>query len=131
MNELKSFEATVFECSYEDNYEDGEVDRTYGIVQITSKVYHSVEEAIKEFIDMYHGSEFSKPEVVDDSIIAFDAMKREASEDRYANWADPSEADIQKWKDGKINLWNVEYQLHIKELVSIPCSELKVALSKI
>lgn len=130
MSNMKSFQATVFECYYEDNYEDGEVSGTFDIVQIASGVYPSVYEAVKDFIDKYHGSEFSKPEVVDDQV-AFSAMKKEAEEDRYANWADPREADIAAWKEGKINLWNVEYQCRIKEIVDVPAEDLDVALVKL
>lgn len=131
MSKMRAFQATVFECYYEDNYEDGEVDGTYEVVQVTSGVYPSVYEAIKDFIAKFHGSEYSEPEVVDDQVVAFDAMKREAVEDRYANWKDPSEADIQKWKDGKINLWNVEYQCRIKEIVDVPAEDLNAALAKL
>ena len=131
MSAMRAFQATVFECYYEDNYEDGEVDGTYEVVQVASGVYPSIYEAIQDFIAKFHGSEFSKPEVVDDQVVAFAAMKREAVEDRYANWADPSEADIQNWKDGKIHLWNVEYQCRIKEIVDVPVEDLEAALAKL
>lgn len=131
MSNMRSFQATVFECYYEDNYEEGEVNGTFDIVQIASGVYPSVYEAVKDFIDKYHGSEFSKPEVVDDQVVAFSAMKKEAKEDRYANWANPRETDITAWKEGKINLWNVEYQCRIKEIVDVPAEDLDVALAKL
>ena len=119
------FLATVYEASYKDDWNDGEVDSTYQRFQITQKTYDSAEEAVKDFVRQFGGGDWSAPETIDDGLIGISAIK---ADDEYG-WRTPTKEQEEAWKQGKFELWNVERQLKLQKLETLTNEELDSVLA--
>lgn len=113
----KYIEAEVFESWYEDDYNEGEVDGTHHSELVETKKFKTVDEAVgwfkKEYSCPTGGDVFevlSNNDCVD-MIIGWPMMK---STFYGAEVAD--EKDLERWKAGKINLYDYEYQLLLHEV---------------
>lgn len=109
----KNYRLDIIETFYQDNYEEGEVEGTFQMNDITdhSRYYGSPEEALQDFAENYGaGMKMYKIDSGDGrAAFAFNAQMK----DRYGSWADLSEADMQSWKEGKLKVYIVEWQARI------------------
>ena len=112
MAENTCYLATLTCNWYEDDWEQGEVDGTFGTDVIEKKVVKSPEEALELFKKHAYGT--SKYDT--------DGGKL------YAGWMIdkdnniPSESQIEEWKAGKRHLYNYEVALHVAKLEDIDMS---------
>ena len=130
MSEVKDFyRATVSERSYKDNFENGEVDGTYQFTDIAEKVFDTIEEAVKWFKDNYESS-------AEDCFIFHEdnnvyAPRPMQTVDSDGSFMDASEATLEKWKDGKIDLYDVEYVLVLHKMTPVDDEDLEKVLNEI
>ena len=105
--------ASLTSSWYEDDYEEGLVDGTFGTDEIEKKVVKSPEEALELFKKYAYGT--SKYDT--------DGGKL------YASWMIdednniPSASKIEAWKAGKCHLYNYEVALHVSKLEDIDMSD--------
>ena len=115
----KKIVATITEASYQDDYEMGEVDGTYQIIDIETKMFDSVVDAIKYFKDNYSRHEEKKicyepSAILDDNgnaIPMFVAPWPMQQVTPTEFFADAPDYMIKEWEQGKINLWSVETRM--------------------
>jgi hypothetical protein len=112
--EEKLYRIQTTECFYEDDWEDGEVGGTFTIISMGTSTSKDPSRDIAEFVENF--SEDGKV-YVDDDFVHTDSMMM-PNVDGYG-WRKPTEEEIEKWKAGKINLYNVEYQLRVWEMTPI------------
>lgn len=119
--ESKLYRIQTREAVYEDNYKTGEVDGSFYLTPLNSWISKNPKDDIREFAQEYSndGKIF-----VDDDIIHVDHMLMRDTEGA-GGFYKPTEEDIEMWKAGKINLFNVEYQMNISEMRPIIDDELK------
>ena len=100
-------------CSwYEDDYEEGQVDGTFGADEIEKKVVKSPEEALELFKKYAYGT--SKYDTDCGTLYASWMVDEDSSI--------PSESKIEAWKAGKCHLYNYEVALHVSKLEDIDMS---------
>ena len=120
---MKIIQATVYESYYQDDYEQGEVDKTWNIVEVDERRFETIGEAVKWFKDTYEWDKDIKAELVDDFI----SCGRPLMMTGDYGFIPASESQIESWKRGRRDLWNVEYQLRLARLEQVDSEELKTA----
>ena len=121
-----TYEYSICECSYQDDYEEGEVNGTFNVCTIDHGTTTDLKKTIADFKMKYAAdSSLNDGEKIwlDEDFIHTDDMKAAGD----WGWRKPTEAEIELWKKGKFELWNVEWQLRFKEVRAVPESILKKA----
>lgn len=113
--------AKLYEDWYEDNYEDGEVSNNHGCVLIETKEFDTASEAMEYFKKQYENEEFGC-EHYGDNMIVFPKGMMDSGD---YGWEPLTKEKEKLWKAGKINLWNVEYQLFLFKIDPLPDEETK------
>ena len=119
MKMKKSYNVQIIESFYKDDYEDGEVLGTFSTVTLETKQTDDVKKAIADFAARY-GDKDGKV-FIDDDIIHMDFMK---CPDDYG-WRDPTDEEVEKWKKGEYELYNVEYQMRVWEMKPVEAEKLE------
>ena len=114
----KFYNVQITEVFYKDDYEEGEVFVTFQTISLGTKQTSDLTKAIREFVKAY-GDKDGKV-FVDDDVIHMDFMK---CPDDYG-WREPTEKEVEKWKKGELDLYNVEYQMRVWEMRPIEDEEL-------
>ena len=114
----KFYNVQITEVFYKDDYEEGEVFGTFQTISLGTKQTSDLAKAIHEFVDAY-GDKDGKV-FVDDNVIHMDFTK---CPDDYG-WREPTEKEVEKWKKGELDLYNVEYQMRVWEMRPIEDEEL-------
>lgn len=122
----KIYNVQITEVFYKDDYEEGEVSGTFQTIPLSTKPTTDLAKAIREFADAY-GDKDGKV-YVDDDVIHMDFMK---CTDDSGCWRDPSEKEVEKWKKGEYELYNVEYQMRVWEMRPIEDKELREKLGEL
>ena len=113
--------AKIYECSFEDNYNEGEFDGRSNYVEIERRTFSSIEEAINDFKKRYEDSKYGVEFVGDNLIVAPKGMKKGGE----YGWNEPTEKEFEAWEVGKISLWNVEIQLKLFKEEEVSDDELE------
>jgi len=109
-----------------DDWEKGEDPQTFQIDELETTTFKDTAEAVKYFKDNY-GWYVDKPvfEVCDDFIcIDFSGVPTEYS------WRALKDEEVELWKQGKLKVWNIEFQLKLWKLVPLEEKELESALAE-
>jgi len=112
------FLISIFEVFYEDDWENGEMTNTYNDCFIEQKIVPNLREALLDFKKHYAENDEL---YLDDDFFHTDFM---AMPTDYG-WRKPTDEEIEEWKEGKLNLWNVEYQMKVQEISDISEDELR------
>lgn len=109
---------SISEQSYKDNWEKGEIDGTFQSVPINDgKVFETPQEALKYFYDNYRG-ELHGVYTIDDGETVKYGICSTAYAGRYG-FEPANEDQLKAWKEGKIDLYSVEYILLINKVEAV------------
>lgn len=119
----KFYTLHVVEASYLDNWEDGQVDDTINLVDVSpvKEVFNSKEEALKFFKEKYLNADAELYFIEDDKFgYSFNGMPNDYG-------FEPANKDeLDRWKRGLIDLYDVEYQGQIFECAAVSCENLGI-----
>lgn len=104
---MEKYRLNVWESSYIDDYNEGEVEKTYSMIDLTnhSQYFNSPEEALNAFANEYGDGRMYKVENGDgSSFFAFSNTKKSTDH----GWEDLTKEDERLWKAGKMQAYNVE-----------------------
>ena len=103
--------AEVTEVSYRDNYENGQVGGI-ATVPVETQTFESIIEAVKWFKDKY--ADHSMPMELLDGEGKIVAPHKMCKVDPFNGlFSDANDEDVEAWKAGKTDLYNVEHQLSV------------------
>ena len=115
------YRAEFYEYAYQDNYENGEVDQTTSFVLMMEKSFDTIKDAI-DYFEKFYPSRLSLEPLGDNVIVRPEPMQ---FLEKNEGWRNASEEELEDWKAGKIDLWNLEYQMHLYKFE--PVSEEEIA----
>ena len=126
-NEAK-YRVLITAASYKDDWENGEVDGTFQLWEVCEKTFGTIEEAVRWFKDMYEvTNDPSLAVFVDSYLNRFYAPQPMQAVSRNEDFIKASESDIRDWKEGKTQLYNLEYWMDIKKITDVDGEELLAA----
>ena len=118
--------AYIEEHYYEDNYEEGEVASSYGINEVEVKTFQDLLEAIQWAKATYGDEHFG--EIIGEGILLMRSSTNKLTD--YDTFVKPTDADIEAWKRGDINLWSDEYVVRFEKTDDVTSGEIEAALAK-
>ena len=116
------FIANVFENSFEDNYENGEQNGTFNRINIQTKTFETAEDCYHWFLKNYGKNGTEVVDTGSDPKI-FAIRPIQSVKDNF--FVNATDEEIAQWKAGKINLWNLEYELEILKVCPLSFEELE------
>ena len=120
---LKKFFFQLFEVWYEDDYEEGQVG-PFNEVKFESGTKDTLKECLDYLKDNY-GENYPLEIIEDNKVVCPVAMRTNG----HYGFERATEEEIEKWKAGKIKLFNVEYQMKIYKIDPVSEEELEKELN--
>lgn len=118
--------AEVTEASYRDNYENGQVGKA-AIVPSETQTFESITEAVKWFKDKY--ADVTLPMELLEEECKIVAPHKMCKVDPFNGlFSDANDEDIEAWKAGKTDLYNVEHQLKVQIVSDVSSLDLSFAM---
>ena len=105
------FLVKVFEESYQDDWEEGEVAGTLYTVKVDEKMFATAQDAVKWFRDNYEHKDY-KCGVMGDILVCPQPVQ--AVRDGY--FYDAPEEIVKEWQAGKRRLWNREFRFRLQKV---------------
>jgi len=118
-----TYRVMVTECSYEDSWENGEESGTYRTFDMYTQTTKDLKSAVQEFVSQFSddGKVYADDDFDGGVVLYIDHIMNNIS----GEWVKPSEDDRRRWKDGEINLFNVEYRMKVQKLVPITPADIE------
>ena len=116
----------VFEASYKDNWENGEIFNSYNKILMYQTETEDLKKAIEDFKHRFCHHDMKL--YITDGMIHTDFT---ADVDPNSEmWIWPTEKKIESWKKGEVDLWDVEFQMHISKIEDVTTKDIIDAVGK-
>ena len=122
------FQVVYTERSYRDNFELGEVMGTYQNCRLSTKTTTDLKKAVADFIEDYKFYCDSGEVSVDGNVVSMFAMK---TVDVDGSWCTPTSEELEKWRRGELDLWNVECCMTVHEIYAVEDKELQSIVDEV
>ena len=126
---MKDFLYKIYENTYQDDYEHGEINGTYSSIFIEEGKVSGIEALAKRVGQFkYDYAQGEDPKIwIDDNFVHTDMMM---TADEDGCFYKPSDDEVEAWKKGDATLYNVEYCMHIYMIETLSQDELTTALTE-
>ena len=121
------YRVQVLEHYFKDNYQDGEVQGTYNIVELGQAVRDTLSEAIawaRELVEHQVSPDSGYGDIIGDGVICLGGRTAAVEKDYFRA---PTAREIEDWKAGKIDLWSEDFQAVLTEERAVDNDDLEAA----
>lgn len=112
------YAVSIVEQSYKDNWESGEIEGTFQSVDLNDgHVFETPQEALRYFYNNYRGDLYGVYMIDDDETVKYGICSTAYA--GQCGFEPANEEQLEAWKEGKIDLYNVEYILLINKVEAV------------